>query len=170
MANFGSVTTEIHLEVLGTPANFNGFRVFGFDTAVTLLTGGHQNFERSLAVSWAATLYIHFGGSCPLMEFCQLQNSLCVQVLRSSVLPALMYRTTAVAVSQTVAWYKEWNYETFAKGTTVAYLRGYRGGSCPRVQQARGHKTASPKIFYDWQPQKWVWYSSLKKTEVTVLQ
>jgi len=29
-----------------------------------------------------------FGGSCPLMGFCQVHNSLCVQVLRSPILAA----------------------------------------------------------------------------------
>jgi len=33
----------------------------------------------------AGTLYIHFWGFCPLTEFCQVQNSLCVQVSLSYV-------------------------------------------------------------------------------------
>jgi len=48
-------------------------------------------------------LYI-FGGSCPppLMEFCQVQNSLCVQVLHYPILAALLHDTRAVGVSQTL--------------------------------------------------------------------
>jgi len=46
----------------------------GFVTAPTSLNGGQANFARCLAVSWAGTL--HFRGSCPLTEFCQVQNSL----------------------------------------------------------------------------------------------
>ena len=58
--------------------------------------------------------YIHFGGSCPLTEFCQVQNSLCIQgtlnpthslcihVLHSPILAALMHSTRAVCVSQTL--------------------------------------------------------------------
>jgi len=34
--------------------------------------------------------YIHFGGCCPLTEFCQVQSSLCVQVLRYPTLAALL--------------------------------------------------------------------------------
>jgi len=61
----------------------------------------------TLAVSWAVTLCIHFsfslfflgGGLLPLTEFCQEQNSLCVQVLRYLV---LLHGTRAVGVSQTL--------------------------------------------------------------------
>jgi len=68
MANVSSLTAEMGLPipVSGTPANFNGFRVFiAFVTAATLLTGGQPNFARCLAVSWAGTLYIHFRGLLP---------------------------------------------------------------------------------------------------------
>ena len=41
------------------------------------------------------TIYI-FGGSCPVLEFCHVQNSLCVQVLRSPILAALLHGTLAV--------------------------------------------------------------------------
>jgi len=49
--------------------------------------------------------YIYtFGGSCPLTEFCHLQNSLCIHILRSPVLAALLHGTRAVCVSQTAAF------------------------------------------------------------------
>ena len=47
------------------------------------------------------TVYI-FGGSCPLTEFSQMQNSPCFQVLRSPILAALLHGTRAVGVSQTL--------------------------------------------------------------------
>ena len=47
----------------------------------------------------AGTLYT-FLGLLPLSEFCQLQNSLCVQVFRSPTLAALLYGIRAVGVSQ----------------------------------------------------------------------
>jgi len=34
-----------------------------------------------------------FVGSCPLVEFCQVQNSLCVQVLRTPILATLLHGT-----------------------------------------------------------------------------
>jgi len=47
------------------------------------------------------TIYI-FGGCCPLTEFCHEQNSLCIQVLRSPILAALLHGTLAVGISQTL--------------------------------------------------------------------
>jgi len=35
-------------------------------------------------------------------EFCQVQNSLCVQVVRSPILAALLHGTRAVGISQTL--------------------------------------------------------------------
>ena len=67
-----------------------------------LNSGGQPNFARCLAISWARTLYIHFCGSCPLMEFCQMQNSLYFQVLCSPILAALLYGTPAAGVGQTL--------------------------------------------------------------------
>jgi len=48
-----------------------------------------------------ATLYCILG-ALALTEFCQVQNALCVQVLRSPILAALLHRTRAVGVSQTL--------------------------------------------------------------------
>jgi len=41
-------------------------------------------------------------GFCPLTEFCYVQNSLCVQVLRSRILAALLHSTPAAGLSQTL--------------------------------------------------------------------
>jgi len=87
---------------LGHPSKFQRVSRVGFVTPPTPLNGDQPNFARCLAVSWAGTLYIHFGGSCPLTEFCQVKNSLCVQVLRSSILAALLHSTREVGVSQTL--------------------------------------------------------------------
>ena len=45
--------------------------------------------------------YIHLGGTWPLTEFYQVQNLLCVQVVRS-ILAALLHGTRVVSVSQTL--------------------------------------------------------------------
>jgi len=67
--------------------------------AATSLTGGQPNFARCLAVSWTATLYIHFRGLLPPDG---VQSSLYVQVLRNSpTLAALLHGTPAASVSQT---------------------------------------------------------------------
>ena len=105
MANFGLLAAEIDGRVWGTPANFNGFRVSAYCSDRRRSTEANQ----TLHDVWpcAGLVYnIHiFGGSCPLMEFCHVQNSLCVQVLRSPILAALLHGTRAVGVSQTAAWY-----------------------------------------------------------------
>ena len=46
--------------------------------------------------------FLHFWGSYPVMEFCQVQNSLCDKVLRSPILAVLLHNTRAVGVSQTL--------------------------------------------------------------------
>ena len=62
----------------GHPSKFQQVSGLGFVIAPTSLNGGQLNFTQCLAVSWAGTLYIQFRG---LTGFCQIQNSLCVQVL-----------------------------------------------------------------------------------------
>jgi len=51
-----------------------------------------------------------------------------VQVLRFPILAALLHGTPAEGVSQTAAWYKEWNYGTFAEGDTYIWLVGHHVG------------------------------------------
>jgi len=72
-----------------------------FFTAATLFTGGQP---RCLAVSWAGTLYLYafLGALAPMTEFCPVQNSLCIQVLHSHILAALLHSTPAAGVSQTL--------------------------------------------------------------------
>jgi len=87
------------LASLGHPIKFQQVSCLGFDSGATLFIDGQPNFAWCLAVSWAATLYIHF--RCPLMEFHHVQNSLCVRVLHSPILAALLHGTAAASISQT---------------------------------------------------------------------
>jgi len=87
---------------LGHPSKFQPVSRLDFVTATTSLNGGQQNLAGCLAVSWAGTLSTHFWRLLPLTEFCQLQNSLCAQVLRYPILAALLHDTRAAAVSQTL--------------------------------------------------------------------
>jgi len=102
MANFGPLTAEIGWRVWGTPANFDEFRVLA-----SLLQRRHSpEANQTLHDVWPSPALLHyiyiFGGSCPLVEFCQVHNSLCVQVLRFRILAALVHGTRAVGVSQTL--------------------------------------------------------------------
>ena len=80
MVNFGPLAAEIGLPVWGTPANFNGFRVL----ASLLQRRRSTEVNQTLHYVWPSpglVRYIYtFGISCPLTEFCQVQNSLCVHL------------------------------------------------------------------------------------------
>jgi len=78
---------------LAHPSKFQRGSRLGFVTAATSLNGGQPNFARCLTVCWADILYIHFRRLLTLTEFCQVQRSHGVQVLRSPILPALLHYT-----------------------------------------------------------------------------
>ena len=78
MVNFGPLAAEIVSLVWRTPGNFNGFRVLS-----TLLQRRRSTeVNQTLHYVWPSpglVRYIYtFGISCPLTEFCHVQNSLCV--------------------------------------------------------------------------------------------
>jgi len=102
IANFGRLTAEIGSLFWGTPANFNGFRVL----PSLLKRRRSPEANQTLHDAWPSPGLVHyiytFGGYCHLMEFCQVQNSLYVQVLRSPILAALLHGTPAAGVSQTL--------------------------------------------------------------------
>ena len=82
MVNFGQLEAKVVSLVWGTPANFNGFRVLASLLQRRRLTEASQTLH-GVWPSPGLVHYIHtFGGSCPVTEFCQVQHSLCVQVLR----------------------------------------------------------------------------------------
>ena len=97
MVNFGPLTAEISWRFWGTPTNFNGFRVL----ASLLHRRRSMEVKQTLHDVWPCPelehYYIHFRGSCPVTEFCQVQYSLCFQVLRSPILAALLNGARAVA-------------------------------------------------------------------------
>jgi len=47
-------------------------------------------------------LCMHFWKLLPLTEFCHVQHSLCIQVLRYPILPALLYGSREEGISQTL--------------------------------------------------------------------
>jgi len=114
------------------PSKFQRVLRLAFVTAATSLNGGQPNFARRLAVSWAGTLCIHFrgGGLLPpdgILQFCPVQNF----TLRPSLafyIGRVTARHSAAGVSQTVLWYKEWNYRTFAEGATYIRQGGHHVG------------------------------------------
>ena len=96
MVNIGPLTAKICWRVWGTPANVNGFRVLA-----SLLQRRHST-EVNQTLHDVCTVYIHFRGLLPLTDFHLLQNSRCVQVLRSPIFAALLHGALVVGVSQTL--------------------------------------------------------------------
>jgi len=78
MVNFGPLTAEICWRVWGTPANFNGFRVL----ASLLQRRRSMEVNQTLHDVWPSPGLVHYiyicRGSCPVTEFCHVQNSLCL--------------------------------------------------------------------------------------------
>jgi len=99
MVNVGPLMAEIGSEVWASQLFLTRFASWlRYCSDVT-----QPNFARCLVVSWeswAGTSYIHFRQLLPLREFFQVQNSLCVQILCSSILTALQHGTPAAGVSQ----------------------------------------------------------------------
>jgi len=132
MVNVRALTAQIGSGVCGTPANFNGFRVLPSLLQRRRSTEANQilhDFGRLMG--WYIIYTFSGGGSCRLTEFCPVQNSLCVQVLRSPILAALLHGTPAAGISQTAAWYEEWNYRIFAEGATYIRQGGHHAGDRP---------------------------------------
>jgi len=101
MANFDLLIADIGSGVWGTPANFNGFRVwlhYCSDVAHRRPTKLCTMLVRLLG--WYRTYTV--SGAVALTEFCPVQKSLYVQVLRSPILAALLHGTRAVSISQTL--------------------------------------------------------------------
>jgi len=132
MANVGPLTAQIGLPVWGTPANFNRFRVL----ASLLQRRRSTEANQTLHNLWPSPELVHYiyilGAFAPWRYFvtCKLHR---VQVLRSPILAALLHGTPAAGLSQTLrrAWYKEWNYGTFADDATYIRPDGHHVGHRP---------------------------------------
>ena len=77
----------------GTQANFNGFCVLAALLQRRRSTEANQTLQDVWPSPGLVQYIFIFGGSCPVAEFFQVQNSLCVQVLRSPILAALLHGT-----------------------------------------------------------------------------
>ena len=112
MVNIGPLTAEIgSVREFGAPeqisTDFASWLPYCTDIAHWRSTKLCTMFGRLLG--WY-TIYTFFGALAP-NGICQLQNSLCVQVLRSPILAALLHGTRAAAVSQTLWRGMElWNF------------------------------------------------------------
>ena len=141
MTNFGPLTAEIGWQVWGIPANFNGFRVLAL-----LLQQRSLEANQTLHDVWPSPGLVHyvyiFGGSCPLTEFCQVETSLCVQILRSpiSLLTALLHGTVIVGVSQTLRrWIEDSTPPIFGRATITLVIGPHSSFMFDLVKWATNH-------------------------------
>ena len=101
--NVGPLAAEIDWRVWGTPANFKGFRFLALLLQQRRLTEADQTLHDVWPSPGLVDYFYIFGGCCPVTEFCQVENSLCVlQVLHSPILAVLLHGTRAVGASQTL--------------------------------------------------------------------
>jgi len=119
----------------------------GFVTAATSLTAVQPNFARCLAISWAWYAIYTFSGA-----FAPWRNSDRCKIHVTSKSCVLLYSVTAWhsrsrRQPNVAAWYKEWNYGTFAEGTTYIRLGGHHVGIGPHSSNNIQHKWLS-KFFF----------------------
>jgi len=112
---FRRINGWYRLVSLGHPSKCQKSSRLGFVTAPTSLDEYQSNFSRYSAVSWAGTLYVHFWGTLP-------SNGIllgAIFTLRPSLAFFYIGSVTARHWSSwrqpnLAAWYKEWDYGTFA--------------------------------------------------------
>ena len=132
IANVGPLNGWDQFTTLGHPSKFQLLSRIGFVTAATSLTGGQPNFARCLAVSWTATLYIHFRGILPLNGILPGAKFTLRTSLAFSYIGSITARQSSSGRQPNfAAWYKEWNYWTFADGATYIRLGGHHIGHRP---------------------------------------
>ena len=116
------LTAEICWRVWGTPANFNGFLVLASLLHQRCSTDVNQTLH-DVWPSPALVYCIYIWRFLPLTQFCQVQNSLCVQVLHSHILATLLHGSGVVGVCQTL--------QHSAEGATCIRQDGHHVGHRP---------------------------------------
>jgi len=99
---------------LGHPSKFQQGSRLGFVTAATSLNGSPPNFARCLAVCWAGILYVHFRGLLPpngILPGAKFTLRSCLAFCFGSVTAR---NWSSGRRPNFAAWYREWNYGTFA--------------------------------------------------------
>jgi len=120
------------LASLERPSKFQRLSRLAFVTAATLLIGGQPNIARCLAVSWTATLYIHFRGLLPPDRILPSAKFTLHAILAFSYIGSVTARHSSSGRQPNfVVWYKEWNYRTFAEATTYIQQSGHHVGHRP---------------------------------------
>jgi len=132
MANFGPITAEICWRVWGTPANFNGFRVL--PSLLQCSDVARHRYNQTLhdvwLSIWTATLYIHFRGLLPPeRSLPDAKFTLRPRLAFSYIGSVTARHSSSGRQPNFAAWYREWNYRTFAEGASYSAGRPSRWAS-----------------------------------------
>jgi len=122
MANVDPLTAEIGLPVWGTPANFNRFRVL----ASLLQRRRSTEANQTLHDIWLSPALVHYfwGLSSPDGIWARAKFTLRPSLSFSCIGSVTAWHSSNEPQPNFAAWYKEWNYGTFAEGATYIRLGG----------------------------------------------
>jgi len=129
MVNFGPLAAEICWRAWGTPAHFNGFRVLA---SLGLLHRRPTKLCTMLSrlLGWY-TVYTFWrplppNGILPAAKF-----TLRLSLAFSCIISVTARHSSSGRQLKFVAWYKKWNYGTFAECATYIRLGGHHVGHRP---------------------------------------
>jgi len=129
--NVGPLMAETGSGVRGTPAIFNGFRVFA-----SLLQQRHSpEANQTLHDVWPSPGLLHyiciFGGSAPNRILPGAKFTLRPSLAFSYIVSVTAWHSSSGRQPNFAAWYKEWNYGTFTDGATYIRLGCHHVGHRP---------------------------------------
>jgi len=131
MANFGPLTAEIYWRVLGTPANFNGFHVL----PSLLQRRRSSEANQTLHDVWPSPRLLHCicisGALAPGRILAGAKFTLRPSLAFSYIGSVTARHSSSRRQPNFAAWYKEWNYRTFAEGATYIRQGGHHVGHRP---------------------------------------
>jgi len=131
LANFGPLTAEIGSKVWGTPANFNGFCVLPSLLQRRRSPEANQTLH-DVCPSPRLVQYIHFRGLLAADGILPGEKFTLRPTLAFSYIGSVTARHSSSGRQPSfAAWYKEWNYATFADGATYIRLGGHHVGHRP---------------------------------------
>jgi len=131
MANFGPLMADIGLPVCGTPANFNNFaswQRYCSDVAHQRPTKLCTMFGYLLG---CYAIYTFSGALAPWRNFARCKIHFSPSLEFSYIGSVTARHSSSRRQPNFAAWYKEWNYGTFADGTSYIRQGGHHVGHCP---------------------------------------
>jgi len=131
MVNFGPQVAEIGRVVWGTHANFNGFGILALLVQRRRSTEANQTLH-DVWPSPGLLHYMHFRELLPRYGILPGAKCTLMPSVAFSYIGSVTARHSSSGRQPNVAaWYKEWNYGTFADDATYIRLGGHHVGHRP---------------------------------------